>query len=787
LGTVAYVDGAPKTFANLPYTFWVDGGSSVTYSYSSEVLSSVSGKKFRLDSVSGPASPFDVSAPVTVTGNYIIQYSVTFTNTGLISDATGTVLTVDGTPVNFTQLPYVVWVDDGGSVSYSYSSTVFSTVSGKKYRLDSVTGPESPINVGWRETVTGNYVAQYLVTIAQNGLDSTALGTVVTVNGNEKQYANLPYSDWFDSGSSITYLYNSTVSSSVSGKQFRLDSVSGPSSPIMVSEPTTVTGNYATQYSVTFAQTGVDPTATGTVVTINDVITKTSAQLPYSMWVDSGLQTTYSYNDIVLSSTTGKRFKLVNVSGPSSPITVSGPVTVTGNYKTQFQVIFDQTGVGTDYAGTIVTIDLANYNRNGLPTTPNFWWDKDSVHSFSFASPLTVNGNKQYVWSSTSGLSSLQSGTLTVTTSGSVVGNYIVENAITFAKDGIGGDFAGTIIIIDDTPYTLPQSFYWSVGTTHTFAFQSPLEVTPNAKRYVWTSTTGLSNQQSGSLTVSTYGSIIGHYKTQYFLNLATNPPSVVPLVGADWYDANTYVTITAPTYVDIVQGSSRYRFNGWTTADMLEIVNPSLPSTPVLVDKAKTVTANYVVQYYFTVNSPYGSPNPTSGWFDVGTLITASVTSPWPGSRHVCMGWTGNGSVPPTGSENSVTFTITLPSSITWNWKTQYYLTVQTSPSGITTIPGEAWYDVSTNVTLTAPTVAGYSFMYWDVGGAHQGTDKATIYVIMNAAHTATAHYKLISGPVGGYSISLAQPAMSVPLMGYTMVLAILGAVLALFRRKRK
>jgi hypothetical protein len=431
-----------------------------------------------------------------------------------------------------------------------------------------------------------------------------------------------------------------------------------------------------------------------------------------------------------------------------------------------------------------------------LPTyPPGFWWDKDSVHSFTFASPLTVNG-KQYVWSSTSGLSSLQYGTITVTTSGNVVGNYIITNAITFAKEGVGSDFTGTVIIIDDISYTLPQSFYWSLGTTHTFAFQSPLVVTPNAKRYVWTSTTGLSNQQSGSITVSTYGSIVGHYKTQYFLDLVTSPPSVVPLSGAGWYDANTYATITASPYVDIVSGSSRYRFNGWTTAVMSEIVNPSLPSTQVLVDNAKIVTANYVLQYYFAVSTPCHSPPcgspipPLPGeWFDAGTPITASVASPWSGSagtQYVCIGWTGTGDVPPSGTGNSVTFTITQPSSITWNWQTQYYSTVRTNPSGMALIPGEGWYDVSASITLTAPSVAGYDFVYWDVDGAHQGTGVATITVTMNAPHTATAHYKSIAAPVGGYTVSLGQPVIA-PLVGYALILAIFSAALTLIKRKRK
>ena len=69
-----------------------------------------------------------------------------------------------------------------------------------------------------------------------------------------------------------------------------------------------------------------------------------------------------------------------------------------------------------------------------------------------------------------------------------------------------------------------------------------------------------------------------------------------------------------------------------------------------------------------------------SGSWFDSGTLVTASVSSPADvsgGTRYRCTGWTGTGSVPSSGSASSVSFTISAPSSVTWNWQTQYLLTV--------------------------------------------------------------------------------------------------------------
>jgi hypothetical protein len=355
-------------------------------------------------------------------------------------------------------------------------------------------------------------------------------------------------------------------------------------------------------------------------------------------------------------------------------------------------------------------------------------------------------------------------------------------------------------------------------------------------KRYIWNSTTGLSTDQSGSITVTISGNVTGNYETQYYLTLATSPPGVDSPSGAGWYYADTHAIVSADAFVDIVPGASRYRFNGWTTDDMPEITNPMVSPTTVLMDKGKTVTANYVTQYnvtfaqsgvgpdfagtvveidgvnytvgtlphsfwwdkdsghafafksplevaantkryvwtgtsglstlqngsiavtasgsvtgsyktqyYLTVTSARDNPTPISGYFDAGTSITASVTSPWPGpadTRYLCTGWTGTGSVPASGTTTSTTFTITQPSSITWNWKTQYYLTVRTDPSGIATVSGEGWYNETTSAMLVAPPVTSYQFVYWDVDGISQGNGTNPIAVTMNAPHTATAHY---------------------------------------------
>jgi hypothetical protein len=88
---------------------------------------------------------------------------------------------------------------------------------------------------------------------------------------------------------------------------------------------------------------------------------------------------------------------------------------------------------------------------------------------------------------------------------------------------------------------------------------------------------------------------------------------------------------------------------------------------------------ASWTQQYYLTVTSPYGSPTPVSGWFNAGTAIQASVSSPVTTSiiaQYVCTGWAGAGSAPATGTTTSTSFIIDQPSSIVWDWKTEYSIT---------------------------------------------------------------------------------------------------------------
>jgi hypothetical protein len=166
---------------------------------------------------------------------------------------------------------------------------------------------------------------------------------------------------------------------------------------------------------------------------------------------------------------------------------------------------------------------------------------------------------------------------------------------VTFNQTGVGTDFTGTVVTINGTAYNvtdLPVTITQGVGLNISFAYSSPLGV--DGKQYVWTNTTGgLTTDQSGNITVASGGgNVIGNYKTQYYLTLVTDPPGLTTPSGEGWYDAGTSANIS--TTSPVVNSTYTYFFAGWTTCNMSEIAEQYALNTTVLMDEAKTVTANY-------------------------------------------------------------------------------------------------------------------------------------------------------------------------------------------------
>jgi len=699
---------------------WYDNGDTAYATVTPLTVSGPTGVHYVFihwgDDASGttsPSNPITMDGPKTATASWKIQYYLTLTTTsGGITDPassawydSGSLVQImaipdtdylfdhwelDAVPVGSAN-PYNVLMDD---VHDLHAVFLYSPTPPPNYYLTVLSAYDTRGGEGWY--VNGSTAYASLNTgIVDHGNGTRrvfthwggdASGTdyaqsdPITMNANKTAVANWktqyyltvnsPYGTpgiegWYDSGDTAYASLSTGMVDHGNGTRRIFTSWTGDASgtdyvqsdPITIDQPKTAVASWKTQYYLTLT---TDP---GSVTTPSS-----------EGWYDAGAYASISTNalvDIVPGSsrynfsgwTTADMPEITDPASPSTTVLMDKPKTVTANYKTQYMITFDQSGVGVDFTGTVVSIDRSNYGVGDLSIS--FWWDSGTDHSYSFASPLVVNVSKQYVWISTSGLSTSQSDTLTVTNSGSITGHYSTgtEYQITFDQVGVDSDFTDTIVIIDGTPYnrlSLPVSFWWDVGTMHSFSFLSPLVVTPDAKQYVWESTTGISTLQTDSITVT----------------------------------------------------------------------------------MSSSVTGNYKIQFYLTVDSLYDSPTPTSGWFDEGTSIIASVTSPVSGpanTQYVCTGWTGTGSVLVSGATTSITFTINEPSSITWNWKTQYYLTLTTTSGGITNPSSSGWHDVGTIVSAAAIPDTYYLFDHWALDSINIGS--ANPYdVTIDTAHTLHA-----------------------------------------------
>ena len=191
-----------------------------------------------------PASGFTVAGAVTVIGTYKAQFKITFAQSGIGGDSTGTVVTINGTVTKTAaELPFSDFFDGTRDV---YSSPV-SAGSDKQYVLTTPAAtPASGFTVAGAVTVTGTYKAQFKITFAQSGIGGDSTGTVVTINGTvSKTAAQLPFSDFFDG--TLTYVYSSPVSAG-SDKQYVLTTPAAtPASGFTVAGAVTITGSYKIQ------------------------------------------------------------------------------------------------------------------------------------------------------------------------------------------------------------------------------------------------------------------------------------------------------------------------------------------------------------------------------------------------------------------------------------------------------------------------------------------------------------------------------------------------------------
>lgn len=149
-------------------------------------------------------------------------------------------------------------------------------------------------------------------------------------------------------------------------------------------------------------------------------------------------------------------------------------------------------------------------------------------------------------------------------------------------------------------------------------------------------------------------------------------------------------------------------------------------------------------------VEPPYGT------WlYASGLTITARaplLTEENGGTRYACAGWYGTGSVPSSGESNSLTWTMQVPSTLTWRWLPAYLLAETSTLAGV--VNTARWWRADTTAeTVTAPAEvvasngAVYRFCGWYVDGQRWPDDESeaanpATQITMSTQRLAVAHY---------------------------------------------
>jgi len=326
--------------------------------------------------------------------------------------------------------------------------------------------------------------------------------------------------------------------------------------------------------------------------------------------------------------------------------TIQSSATFTVNYKTQYYITVN--------------------SGHDVPTASQ-WADQGGTFTASVTSPTEiVAGDHQWICTgySLDGGSSQSGTSYTVTNiqaAHTIVFNWKEQFYLT-VNSAYGSPSGGGWYDPDATANAVLSSETVSGGTGVQYVFTG------------WSGDASGTDLTSNGITMGGPKTATANWKTRYYLTTSSNFGSVSPDSG--WHDAGSTVTIsaTAPS----ASSGEQYVWNSWTGTGSGNYTGTDNQAS-VTMNGAVTEAASWTHQYRLTVTSPYGSPTPMSSWFDAGTSIPASVSSPVTASivtEYVCTGWAGTGSVPASGTAASVSFTIDQPSSIIWNWKTEYLVT---------------------------------------------------------------------------------------------------------------
>ncbi len=155
---------------------------------------------------------------------------------------------------------------------------------------------------------------------------------------------------------------------------------------------------------------------------------------------------------------------------------------------------------------------------------------------------------------------------------------------------------------------------------------------------------------------------------------------------GEGWYVEGAKVKVYVENETVALGPGVRAVFKGWRGTYSSE--------SPVLEFRVYgdvELEAEWGIQYWVEIVSPYGRAEPRSGWYDEGTLLEVRVANltvdHGNGTRRVFSGWTGSLET----ANSTVTLRVNAPIKLRAVWRTEYWVEIESKYSKPTLKPG--WY----------------------------------------------------------------------------------------------
>jgi len=453
----------------------------------------------------------------------------------------------------------------------------------------------------------------------------------------------------------------------------------------------------------------------------------------------------------------------------------SNPLIITMNRNHDVEAVFEkQTGIGKITIDAIpriseITVDGTIYLADELPLS--FDWAEGSEHIITILDVVKQTPNTRYKFDS-----------------------WKDQNTDILRTITVGPDTSKFIAIYKTQHFLKPISQYGTVlgggwqdqGSSVSFELES--DVIPDKKndniRYVFNSWDlgDYLNSPTNNIDVAEPIAVRANWDEQYKLDLKTNIPDYSPF-GAGWYDTGKQVALIAEESLVSPNSDVQYAFEKWVSKGPNPVIIPNAhePSTTIIMNEPYVIEAKYKKAYLVNVWTPYGTAV-GSGFYPEGSTAEISmdgseiivepnrvkkVFSDWNtyGARTVSFGSESEFEDASLVGVQNLLIMVYGPTNVTANWKTQYYLDVQSSEGKA---EGSGWYDygrlipISAKMPSTPPGVwSSISFDKWQ--GDYDG-DTPNGRVIMNEPKTVIAEWKedktpgifnsIILAAVGGVAI---------------------------------